>query len=68
MHTIGGLSAHADQAELLDWYSNFTQRPPIALMHGEKEARRVLATELKNMQAVKVYKPELGDEIDLLRI
>ncbi len=35
VHTIGGLSAHADQAALKNWYSNFEGRPPVVLVHGE---------------------------------
>ena len=34
MHTVGGLSAHADQAGLLKWYSKFENRPPVILVHG----------------------------------
>ena len=66
IHTIGGLSAHADQAGLLDWYSNFKQRPPVALVHGEKEAVNILAMELKSQKSARVYQPKFGDEIDLL--
>lgn len=42
LHTIGGLSAHADQAELLRWYRHFENSPPVVLVHGEKEAQAVL--------------------------
>jgi len=41
-HTIGGLSAHADQADLLNWYSSFVNRPPLYLVHGEQRAQRPL--------------------------
>lgn len=39
IHTIGGLSAHADQAGLLAWLAHF-QRPPAAtyIVHGEATA------------------------------
>jgi metallo-beta-lactamase family protein len=43
VHTIGGLSAHADQAGLLDWFSHFDNRPRVALVHGEAEAMETLA-------------------------
>lgn len=42
VHTVGGLSAHADQAELLDWYGAFENRPPVYLVHGEDGARMAL--------------------------
>jgi metallo-beta-lactamase family protein len=38
IHTIGGLSAHADQRELLDWIGAFTRKPRVALVHGEEVA------------------------------
>jgi len=28
IHTVGGLSAHADQQGIMDWYANFKDRPP----------------------------------------
>jgi metallo-beta-lactamase family protein len=38
VHTIGGLSAHADQAGLLDWLSGFEAPPARAfVVHGERE-------------------------------
>jgi len=48
IHTIGGFSAHADQAELLDWRNRIHCEGPTFLVHGEGEAMaafaRVLAT------------------------
>jgi metallo-beta-lactamase family protein len=44
IHTVGGLSAHADQAALLDWLGNF-RRPPgkTFLVHGEAGTMAVFA-------------------------
>ena len=47
IHTVGGLSAHADQGGLLNWYSHFKARPPVCLVHGEDLARETLAKELR---------------------
>ncbi|GMU43780.1 MAG: MBL fold metallo-hydrolase [Xanthomonadales bacterium] len=47
IHTVGGLSAHADQQGLLAWYGHFDQRPPAYLVHGEDSAREALARELR---------------------
>ena len=47
-HTIGGLSAHADQEDLIDWYSSYKNRPPVYLVHGEERAQRPLLEKLKN--------------------
>ena len=46
MHTVGGLSAHADQAGLLDWATAIDGRPPVVLVHGEDPARETLAAKL----------------------
>lgn len=48
VHTIGGLSAHGDQADLMDWYSNFSGRPPVYLVHGEERAQRPLLRKLRD--------------------
>ncbi|MDH3351106.1 MAG: MBL fold metallo-hydrolase [Gammaproteobacteria bacterium] len=47
VHTIGGLSAHADQADLMAWYSAFENRPPVYLVHGESKAQEVLARKMR---------------------
>jgi metallo-beta-lactamase family protein len=43
IHTVGGLSAHADQQGLLDWYGQIQGHPPVALVHGEPGSMDVLA-------------------------
>ena len=47
IYTIGGLSAHADQAALLGWAGKFS-RPPrrLYLVHGEPLAAESLRVEL----------------------
>ncbi len=47
-HTIGGLSAHGDQTDLVDWYRGFADRPPVYLVHGEERAQRPLLDKLRN--------------------
>jgi metallo-beta-lactamase family protein len=47
VHTIGGLSAHADQADLLDWYGAFENTPPLYLVHGEERAQQALEKKVK---------------------
>lgn len=46
-HTVGGLSAHTDQAGLLEWYGAIPGHPPVALVHGEELAREALAGEMR---------------------
>lgn len=65
VHTIGGFSAHAGQAELVEWYKGFDHRPPVWLVHGEDDARQALAARLKEATGAKVRIPGLGDVIKL---
>ena len=49
IHTIGGLSAHADQAGLLEWLRGFEQAPKIVfVVHGEPESSSVLAASIRD--------------------
>jgi metallo-beta-lactamase family protein len=63
IHTIGGLSAHADQAGLIDWYADFGNRPPVYLVHGEPDAQKVLAGELRSRLQAPVTVAEYGMKI-----
>ena len=48
VHTIGGLSAHADQAGLLDWLRGFKTPPKtVFVVHGEPESASVLAASIR---------------------
>jgi metallo-beta-lactamase family protein len=51
VHTLGGLSAHGDQEQLLRWYDNFRDRPPVWLVHGECAAAGALAVKLRERGA-----------------
>ena len=52
IHTVGGLSAHADQQGLLDWFAHFDPTPRVALVHGEDQAREALAGEIGERHGV----------------
>lgn len=48
IHTIGGLSAHADQASLLEWLRGFQSHPKsVFVVHGEPEASSVFAQAIR---------------------
>ncbi len=64
IHTVGGLSAHADQGELLRWYEGFDGRPPVALVHGEEDAMRILGDVLHERGA-KVSRPRRGEVLKI---
>ena len=53
-HTVGGLSAHADQRGLMDWYGGFGKHPPLVLVHGEDKAREALAGEIGERDGIEV--------------
>lgn len=53
-HTVGGLSAHADQAGLIEWYGAIRGHAPVYLVHGEDVAREALAAKLRERFRVRV--------------
>lgn len=66
IHTIGGLSAHAGQSELVAWARNFEPRPEkVFLTHGEPAARDRLAERLEREAGVEAAKPAVGESVEL---
>ncbi len=65
IHTIGGLSSHADQAGLRNWYREFPSRPPVVLVHGEPPALMALADVLRQEDAAHVWIARPGMHFDL---
>lgn len=58
IHTVGGFSAHGDQADLLRWYGSFKNRPPVALVHGDFDSAQALREKLQPLSSqVLVAKP-----------
>ena len=51
VHTLGGFSAHGDQADLLRWYAGLPGRPPAWLVHGEAEGANALRDALRGQGA-----------------
>lgn len=68
IHTIGGLSAHADQQDLCRWYGEFDGSPPIWLVHGEPSAQETLADRLRADGNARVNLPKPGDILNLERL
>ncbi len=67
VYTVGGLSAHADQSGLMDWYGHFKNRPPLALVHGEPNSINALSERIQTELGATVIKAQLDDQIDLLK-
>jgi metallo-beta-lactamase family protein len=61
LHTINGFSAHADQAELLEWHGH-TGAARTFLTHGEEDAMQAFASRLGKTQ---VQMPALNQSFDL---
>ncbi|MGE0624878.1 MAG: MBL fold metallo-hydrolase RNA specificity domain-containing protein [Pseudomonadales bacterium] len=64
VHTIGGMSAHGDQSDLLRWLDGISGKPSVHLVHGDPEAaealRRTVAT-----RGVKVSVADSGETVGL---
>jgi len=68
VHTLGGLSAHADQEGMMQWYSSFESRPPVLLVHGEPKAQKALAKRIKKELGGRVRAAKRGKSTDLLNL
>ncbi len=65
VHTIGGLSAHADQADLCNWFGAINGSPACALVHGEPQSAESLQVQLVEQGVQRVMRPVYGQKIDL---
>ena len=66
VHTMGGFSAHAGQADLLNWFSVIApSRPRVVLTHGEDGPRQELARQIQRRFKLKSTLPMMGDVIEL---
>ena len=64
IHTVGGFSAHGDQADLLKWYDCFDNHPTVCLVHGDREPAKVLQQRIHALGAKAVI-PAIGTRMDL---
>ena len=62
IHTVGGLSAHADRDGLSDWYGAIARHPPVWLVHGEDDGREGLSKFLQQKWDCAVNLPKPGDK------
>ncbi len=63
--TIGGFSAHADQADLLEWISHFESSPKVFVTHGEPEASQAFANEVRKRLGLEVHIPQWKEKLIL---
>jgi len=65
IHTLGGFSAHADQSELIDWVSRFTNSPEIFIVHGEEKASLDFQALIQQRFRYKTHVPSRGEEFEI---
>ncbi len=66
LHTIGGLSAHADQAGLMQWLGHFQRAPKRTfVVHGEAETADAFAALVERERGWKVQVPGPGDSAEI---
>ncbi|MBN1632101.1 MAG: MBL fold metallo-hydrolase [Thermoleophilia bacterium] len=67
IHDLDGLSAHADQEQLLSWASNFKSPRLVILTHGEETAVLTLKKLLEDKLNFKVAVADMNEVFDLAR-
>lgn len=65
IHTVGGLSAHGDQDDLARWYECMKNRPPVWLVHGERESQIAFKDYLNQRNGAHVSLPDPGERLVL---
>lgn len=60
VYTINGFSAHADQAELIDWLSCFKNLPEVFIVHGEEEVATSFGEVVGERFGFRTHVPEKG--------
>ncbi len=63
---LHGLSAHADQAELMEWLSHFKSSPKMSfIIHSEEEAAIALSQKIENTLGWNYFIPEYLESFEL---
>jgi metallo-beta-lactamase family protein len=65
IYTIGGFSAHADQAELLEWLGTFHNNPEVFIVHGEEKTAIEFESVVRQKLGLKTRIPFKGEEFDI---
>jgi metallo-beta-lactamase family protein len=64
--SIGELSGHADQRELLQWMEPIVPTlKKIFLVHGEPDAQQTLKSEIEKLYKLEVLCPKRGDRFEV---
>lgn len=65
IHTVGGLSAHADQGDLLRWLQGFKSKPRVFLVHGERDSQEAFIKHVDKHMNLTITAPNSGDKVDI---
>jgi metallo-beta-lactamase family protein len=66
VHTLGGLSGHAGQTDLLRWLDSLAvSRPHVFLTHGEERARKPLGKIIEERYGLEVDYPGLPETLEV---
>lgn len=66
IEVIQGLSAHADQSDLLGWMSEIKPKPKqVFIIHGEKQSSDAFRVKIKDRLGWNVTVPKLFDKVDI---
>jgi metallo-beta-lactamase family protein len=66
VHTFGGLSGHAGQTDLLNWFATLaSSKPRLILTHGEDQQRSTLSRLIASKHGVKAEIPKLRATIEI---
>jgi metallo-beta-lactamase family protein len=66
VHTMGGLSGHAGQDDLMNWFASIaSSRPRVVLTHGEDYARRTIQRLIAERHGIEAECPALYDIVEL---
>ena len=65
IHTVGGLSAHADVDDLSRWIRHFKNNPAVHVVHGEAQSKQDFCDHLQKDLGFSADVPEQGQVLEL---
>jgi len=67
IHTIGGLSAHADREQLMSWLKFYVKsNPKVFLIHGEPDVCKEFSGNISENFNLETFIPEWGDTAEII--
>ena len=65
VHTVGGLSAHADVDDLSHWVGQFESNPRVHVVHGDEEPKQAFRQHLAESLGLRADIPEPRELLEL---